>query len=250
MTKLRPRMTLAEAMTSLEEAGSAQTRKTYLRHGAPEPLFGVSFATLKSLLKRIKVDQELALGLWATGNYDARNLAVKGADPRALTLEELDAWAADPTAGLLTSYVACLAQEGGHGAPLAERWLAAKDEGRLRAAWHLVGALATHDLERPAAWFSQRLAELKRDLHNAPNEVRRAMNGSLILIGGRDAAHRQAALATAAELGPVSLDHGDTDCKTSDARTYTAKAWDHAEAKGASSPAAMERARAPLRLRC
>ena len=57
------RMTLAETMTALEQAGSAQTRKTYARHGAPEPMFGVSFATLKTLVKRIKVDHELALAL-------------------------------------------------------------------------------------------------------------------------------------------------------------------------------------------
>ena len=38
-------------------------------------IFGVSFATLKSLYKRIKVDQELAQALWDTGNFDARNLA-------------------------------------------------------------------------------------------------------------------------------------------------------------------------------
>ena len=39
-----PRMTFAEAMRELEKAGSAQTKKTYARHGAKEPMFGVSFA--------------------------------------------------------------------------------------------------------------------------------------------------------------------------------------------------------------
>lgn len=50
------RLTLAEAMSALEKAGSAQTRKTYLRHGAREPLFGVRFATLQNLRKRLGVD--------------------------------------------------------------------------------------------------------------------------------------------------------------------------------------------------
>src|SRR6185503_19234980 len=75
------RMGLAETMRALEKAGSAQTRKTYLRHGAQEPLFGVSFATLKTLVKKIGVDHELALELWDTGNSDARVLAMKIADP-------------------------------------------------------------------------------------------------------------------------------------------------------------------------
>src|SRR5689334_6718592 len=66
------RMSLAEAMKTLEKAGSAQTRKTYARHGAQEPMFGVSFATMKTLVKRIGVDHELALALWDTQNHDAR----------------------------------------------------------------------------------------------------------------------------------------------------------------------------------
>src|SRR5512134_1984220 len=75
------RMSLAEAMSALEKAGSAQTRKTYARHGAAEPMFGVSFAFLKTLVKRIGVDHELALALWGTKNHDARVLALKVADP-------------------------------------------------------------------------------------------------------------------------------------------------------------------------
>ncbi|MBK8270370.1 MAG: DNA alkylation repair protein [Planctomycetes bacterium] len=90
-------MSFQEAMSALEKAGSAQTRKTYGRHGAPEPMFGVSFATLKTLYKRIKIDQELAEALWSTGNFDARNLAIKIADPASISSRELDWWAATPT---------------------------------------------------------------------------------------------------------------------------------------------------------
>ncbi len=250
MPKPSPRLTLDEAMAALQAAGSEQTRKTYARHGAPEPMFGVSFATLKTLLKRIKVDHELALALWATGNYDARNLAVKIADPARFSPAELDAWAAEPTARMSSSYVAMLAVEGPHAHEQVERWLAAEDEGRRCAGWHLVGELATHDLELPDSWFAQRLAEIERDLHGAPNELRRVMNGALISIGCRDAAHHDAALATAARLGPVSIDHGDTACKTFDAGETIEKAWTYARAKGADSPAAMERARPRMRLRC
>ena len=39
-------MTLDDVMTELEAAGSAQTCKTYARHGMPGPMFGVSFAEL------------------------------------------------------------------------------------------------------------------------------------------------------------------------------------------------------------
>src|SRR6185369_3349689 len=84
------RMSLAETMKALEAAGSAQTRKTYARHGAQEPMFGVSFATLKTLVKRIGVDHELALALWDTKNHDARTLAMKIADPARIRPADLD----------------------------------------------------------------------------------------------------------------------------------------------------------------
>src|SRR5437870_3612767 len=90
------RMTLAEAMRELEKAGSEQTRKTYARHGARGPMFGVSFATLKTLVKRIGVDHDLALALWDTGNFDARNLALKIADPARISSADLDRWASTP----------------------------------------------------------------------------------------------------------------------------------------------------------
>ena len=46
-------MTLDEVMRALEKAGTAQAKKTYARHGAMEPMYGVSFATLKTLYKKI-----------------------------------------------------------------------------------------------------------------------------------------------------------------------------------------------------
>ena len=92
------RLSLAQVMTALEKEGSAQTRKTYSRHGAEEPMFGVSFAFLKTLYKSIGIDHELALALWDTGNFDARNLAVKIVDTARMSATDLDRWAKTRTA--------------------------------------------------------------------------------------------------------------------------------------------------------
>ena len=61
-------MNIDEIMKKLEELGSEQTKLTYLRHGAKEPLFGVKVGDLKKLVKYVKKDQELALDLFNTGN--------------------------------------------------------------------------------------------------------------------------------------------------------------------------------------
>lgn len=244
------RLALADVMAALEAAGSEQTRKTYARHGVTIPMFGVSFATLKTLYQKIKVDHELALALWDSGNFDARNLAVKVVDPSRMTPAELDRWARDPTARMCGSYVAHVAAEGPHAHACVERWLASKDENPRTIGWKLVGALAMLDAGLDDAWFRAKLAALEAGLAAAPNAEREARNNALISIGCRNPGLRDAALAAAARLGKVEIDHGDTACKTPDAGDSIRKAWDHAQAKQAASPAAQERARASMRIRC
>ncbi|SFI96727.1 DNA alkylation repair protein [Brevibacillus centrosporus] len=53
-------MTVDEVMQKLEEMGTEQTKKTFLRHGAKEPFFGVRVGDMKKLVKEVKRDQELA----------------------------------------------------------------------------------------------------------------------------------------------------------------------------------------------
>lgn len=245
------RMTFAEAMRALEEAGSAQTRKTYARHGAAEPMFGVSFAVLKSLHKRIGVDHELAGKLWDTGNFDARNLAVKIVDPARMSSADLDRWVHETSAPRMCGgYVAMLAAEGPHAAAKVAEWLAAKDAPTRASGWVLLGQLAHRNETMPDAWFEDRLAEVERTIHTAPNSEREGMNMAVITIGCRNAALRKAATAAAKRIGKVEVDHGDTACKTPDAASYIDKAWTHSLSKGFESPAAHERTRELPRLRC
>jgi len=245
------RMTLAEAMRELEQAGSEQTRKTYRRHGVTGPQFGTSFATLKVLKKRIGVDHELALALWQTGNFDARNLAVKVVDPQRLTPAELDRWARDSASvRMCASYVGMIASEGPHAAAKLARWANAGDDGERRSFWALLAQLAARDESIADPVFLDWLTKIERSIHSAPNGDREAMNQAVIAIGTRNASLRKAALAAAKRIGKVEVDHGDTECKTPDAATYIEKAWAHAASKGFQSPAEQERARECPRTRC
>ena len=57
-------MTDQEVLNELESLGNEQTRKTYQRHGILGKKFGVSFASLGKLHKKIKRDQSLRRKLW------------------------------------------------------------------------------------------------------------------------------------------------------------------------------------------
>lgn len=244
------RMTLKEAMAALEKAGTAQARKTYTRHGAAEPMFGVSFGDLKKMLNRIKIDQELAEALWNTGNFDARNLAAKVCDPANFPPKVLDAWAATPIAWVWGGYVGQIAAEGPHGRAKAEQWLGAKDDATRTAGWCAVGAMAMIDEATPDSWFVDRLAEIEKGMKTASNRHKYVMNNAMIAIGCRSAALRKAATAAAKRLGTIEVDYGDTDCKTPDAVERLEKTWDRAKASGYESPAAQERDRESMRTRC
>jgi 3-methyladenine DNA glycosylase AlkD len=237
-------------MRTLEKAGSAQTRKTYARHGAQEPMFGVSFAVLKTLVKRIGVDHELALALWDTKNHDARVLAMKIADPAKIAPSDLDRWVRESRVRMCGSYVAMLAAESPHAAAKAREWFGSSDAALRASAWTLAGFIASGDESTPDKWFLDRLAHIEKSIHSAPNAEREAMNMAVITIGGRNAALRKAAIAAAKRIGKVEVDHGDTACKTPDAVPYIEKMWAHATAKKFESPAAQERAREPMRTRC
>src|SRR3954462_601559 len=88
-------MTAPELLAELESLGSEQTRKTYRRHGAVDPMFGVSYAHLYKLVKKIKTNHPLARDLWASGNYDARILATMIADPKQMDSKEAETWVKD-----------------------------------------------------------------------------------------------------------------------------------------------------------
>lgn len=242
-------LTLAEVMKLLEQAGSEQARKTYTRHGATGPMFGVAFGTLGALQKRIRVDHDLALQLWETGNVDARNLAMKIADPAAIQPSELDRWARENPMRMCELYIGSLAQESGQGPAKAKEWLASADDKLRATGWTLISVLANRDEQTPDDTFARYLARIETSIRSEANEVKAAMNGALIAIGGRSPALRKTAAAVARRIGRVEVDHGATACETPDAVSYIEKLWARSQGKFP-SPAAAERARESMRTRC
>jgi 3-methyladenine DNA glycosylase AlkD len=216
-------MQLTEVMKRLEQLGSEQTRKTYRRHGATGPLFGVKFADLYALQKQIGVDQALASALFDSGNEDARMLATLIADPEAMTLEELDAWQAACDNYGINAAVAGVAARSPKARELAERWYAAKGDYRSAAGWQVLGSLAAPGTGADDDYLRPYLAKIRTGIHGAPNRTRYSMNSALISIGGYREALRDEALAVAKAVGTVEVDHGDTSCKTPDATEYIAK---------------------------
>jgi 3-methyladenine DNA glycosylase AlkD len=232
-------------MKQLERLGTATYQKVWPRHGIRPPLFGVKYADLYQLQRKIKCDPELARQLWRTGNHDARILATLIVDPQALTAKELDQWIGAADNHVLNDAVSGVAARSPHARKKADAWRKVKGEWKSAAGWNVVGYLALPDTEATDAWLGARLTEIGKTIASAPNRSRHAMNGALISIGGYRPALRDRALEVARAIGKVEVDHGQTGCKTPEAVPYIQKMARRQAGKRAGAQRAAKKAKAP-----
>src|SRR5688572_30067545 len=105
-------MTAAELLAELKSLSSESIKKIFVNHGAPEPIFGVKIGDMKTILKKVKKDQALAMQLYDSGNSDAMYLAGLIADGSKMTKKELQGWVEKATWYMLSEYtVAWVASE-------------------------------------------------------------------------------------------------------------------------------------------
>lgn len=222
-------MLLEEVMQQLEKYGTEQNRKTYKNHGAKEPLFGVSFANLKLLKKKIKKDHDLAISLWETKNMDAMTLATYILEPKNVTSDQLNSWIRDVDYYCLMDVLMTAICTSPIAIERMEEWTKSDDEWIGRAGWSLLANIAIKNKKLDDNFFMPYLEEIKVHIHNEKNRKREAMNSALIAIGIRNEALEQQAIEIAREIGKVKIDHGATSCKTPDAEPYIKKARERAE---------------------
>ncbi len=214
-------------MAALEGAGTTQNRKVYARHGAAEPMFGVSYAALGKIAKPIKTDQALARQLWGSGNHDARVLALRVADPAALDEPLARRWLADVDNYILAEGLGGLCSRTPHARTLSDSWRDDPNEWPASVGWFIVTCTA----EDPGVWSVEELRglldQMEAEIDGRPNRVRHEMNGAMIVIALREDGLRRDALAAANRIGPVKVDHGQTGCKTPDVAPYVERTLAH-----------------------
>ncbi len=218
--------TLEQVTAELAKKGKAQTRKTYARHGIPEPMFGVSVADLKVIAKGIRGDQTLACALYDTGNHDAMYLAGIVADGSQMTKRQLQGWAKAARSGMIAEYaVPGVAAENPHARELALAWIESKSELVACCGWNTyVGLMGTRpDEEFDLEEIATLLERVAAGIHAAPNRVRYAMNGFVIAVGAYVKPLLKFAKRAAKQIGTVEVDMGDTACQVPLAADYIVK---------------------------
>ena len=217
-------MTVSEVLAELKKMGTAQNVKIYRRHGAQGDLFGVSFANLNILKKKIKKDHELAEELWMTGNADAQSLATMIADADKMTSKDVDSWAKLLNYYLLSDLYSGLVAKTKFAETKYKKWITSKNEYVKQCGYNIISSLLMKEHDFSKAELKSLLSSIKKNIHSESNRAKHAMNMTLISIGIYREDLRELAKETATKIGKVDVDHGETSCKTPDAVPYIEKA--------------------------
>jgi 3-methyladenine DNA glycosylase AlkD len=220
-------MTAKEILEELKPLGRESYKRVLTNnHGVKEPCFGVAVSELKKFQKRIRKDYQLALDLYDSGNYDAMYLAGLIADDARMTRKDLQRWAEKADGGSLpNAIVPWVAAGSPHGREMALIWIDSAKSQVAVAGWSTLSSLVSikDDAELDLPELKGLMQRVQRTIHQAPDALRRPMNGFLIAVGIYVQPLTEFALQISEKIGPVTADQGNNDCQVPFAPDYIRK---------------------------
>lgn len=188
--------TVAEVMEELAGLEDPKVRAVNEKHGDDH---GVNLSKLRAVAKRLKTQQELARGLWATGDTAARLLALLICRPRAFERDELDVMLREARTPKVHDWlVNYVVKKNPHAEELRLAWFADPDPVVASAGW----ALTTERVAKKPAGLDlvELLDVIEAEMKDAPDRLQWAMNHCLAQIGIEHPEHRARALAIGERL--------------------------------------------------
>ena len=168
-------------------------REVNERHGDDH---GVNLTKLRAVAKPLKIDQDLALRLWATDDTAARLVAILISRPKLYTAVELDTMLREARAVKVHDWlVNYIVKKGPHQEELRIAWVSDPDPIVASAGWALTSDdVAKHPelLDLPAL-----LDTIEAEMKTAPYRLQWEMNTCLATIG----IHHPALRARAIDIG-------------------------------------------------
>jgi 3-methyladenine DNA glycosylase AlkD len=210
-------MNFDEVMKELETLGTEQNRKIYHNHGNDLPLYGVSVANLKKVLKPIKKNKELGKKLFYSGITDAIYLSQWIADPYDLTSKDYEYLINLTDYYMILDNVIpnILVQNKELAFTLLPQWLDHTNHRFRQVGYSLFAIiLSKYPNEDINPYLVEKyLNHVKNSIHQEANRVRYSMNSFVICAGVYDPKFTAKALKVAEEIGKVSVSMGETSCK-------------------------------------
>lgn len=187
----------AEVIDKLKRLADPTIVEGMKRFGVPsDHALGISAPQLRSLAKRIGVDQELSLKLWATGILEARAIAALIGDPDKVKWSQMGKWVKN-----FDSWAVCDACCGAlfvrtpYALKAAFEWCRSEKEFVKRAGFVMMAEAAIHLKSLDDRKFLPMLKEIRRGAVDERNFVRKAVNWALRQIGKRNLRLNKLAIA-------------------------------------------------------
>jgi 3-methyladenine DNA glycosylase AlkD len=187
---------MAEVMAELASLEDPRAREVNERHGDDH---GVNLGKLREVAKRLKIQHELALQLWATGDTAARLLALLICRPKAFARDQLDVMLREARVPKVHDWlVNYVVKKHPQAEQLRQTWLADPDPVVASAGW----ALTTERVAKKPEGIdlSGLLDIIEAQLKQAPDRLQWAMNHCLAQIGIDHPGHRARAIAIGERL--------------------------------------------------
>jgi 3-methyladenine DNA glycosylase AlkD len=220
-------MDVTTIMQTLKSLGTEQTKKTHIQHGAPaDTTYGVKVGDLKTIVKQIKKNHELAIELYDTGNSDAMYLAGLIGDEKKMTKADFNRWAKNATWNMHSEYsVPFVAAESPLGWQIALDWINSKEEKIATAGWNTLSLVISYlpDEQLDKKQIESLLKRIQKEIHGAENRIQYTMNGFVISVGTYIPSLLEKAKKTALAIGKIKVEMGGTACKIPFAIDYIEK---------------------------
>lgn len=156
---------------------------------------GISMTDVRQVARRAGKDHGLAAQLWASGVREAQILAALVDDPKQVTPDQMEAWAAEFRSWeVVDTCCTSLFDRTEHRYDKAVEWAGRKEEFVKRAGFSLMAGIAVHDRKAANEQLMALLPVIERESCDRRNFVRKAVNWALRQIGKRNPELNRAAV--------------------------------------------------------
>ena len=194
-----------EIIQELEALSSPQDVEGMARFGInPKKTYAVRIPELRKIAKKAGKNHKLAARLWGAGYRETRILACMIEDPKQVTSDQMDLWAAefdyweicDQCCMKLFRLTPFAYQK-------VFQWSESKEEFEKRAAFALIAVLAVHDKNAPDEKFEQFFPLIIKESTDDRTYVKKAVNWALRHIGKKNISLNKKAIVVANEIKKI-----------------------------------------------
>lgn len=192
-----PEVTVDEVLDELAALEDPKARAVNERHGND---IGVNLSKLRAIAKRIKTQHDFAAELWATGDTQARLVAILISSPKKYTVEELESMLREARVPKVHDWlVNSILKKNPESETRRIMWMQDPDEIVASAGWALTSHAVIKDPDNMD--FDALLDTIEAQMQLAPRQLQWAMNECLATIGIQRPEYRERAVDIGERLG-------------------------------------------------